>query len=518
MVSRAGILRPSNTMEKRTMTVASVMIVARDVQAAQQLQLRFRDLGYRVAAVATSIEDAVRKAEELRPALVMMDVASQGKIAALEAAEQMQERTGIPVICLASGVDPAAPRRVGASWSPGYIVTPLTTETLRCTMDMALHNHRAHLGETDRDERHRALFDAVPVALYRSTPEGRFLAVNLASVALLGYPDRETLLATNALDTYAKPGDRERWTSAVDRDEVVLDFEAEFRRFDGTTGWLRNNARAIYDDDGRARYYEGSSLDITERKLAEEALRESEQAHEALFQTMMEGYAHHQIVLDDQGSPVDYVFLSVNRSFERLTGLRSEDIVGKRATEALPGIENDPADWIGVYGKVALGGERVSFEQYSEPLSRWYAVTAHSPARLQFVTLFHDITERKWAAEALQTSEERYRALFDEVPVGLYRTTPEGRVLNVNQATVKMLGYPNRETLLATNGVSIWAKPDDRKKWQSAMEREGVVYDFDAQNRRFDGTTIWVRDRSRAIRDDLDQVLYYEGSTLDITE
>ncbi len=118
----------------------------------------------------------------------------------------------------------------------------------------------------------------------------------------------------------------------------------------------------------------------------------------------------------------------------------------------------------------------------------------------------------------LRQSEARYRTLFDGVPVGLYRTTPEGRILDTNLAQVQMLGYPSREHLLAVNSANLYAEPEERVRWQALMERPGVVRDFQTQFRRYDGTIIWVNDIARAVRDEQGRVLYYEGSIEDITE
>ncbi len=126
--------------------------------------------------------------------------------------------------------------------------------------------------------------------------------------------------------------------------------------------------------------------------------------------------------------------------------------------------------------------------------------------------------QRKRAEEALRESEERYRSLFEGVPVGLYRTTPEGRILDGNPALVQMLGCPDRETLLAANVADAFMDPEERRQWQALIERRGSLRDFETRIRRYDGTIIWVEDSAQVVRDADGQVLYYEGSLKDITE
>ncbi len=136
------------------------------------------------------------------------------------------------------------------------------------------------------------------------------------------------------------------------------------------------------------------------------------------FEKMLDGLAYHKIITDEAGKPVDYIFLEVNGAFERLTGLRREKILGRRATEVIKGFENDPADWIGRYGKVALSCKPTQFEDRSVQLQRWFKVSAYCPEKGYFVTLFEDITKRKIAEEATRKSEEEYRALFSNMKDG----------------------------------------------------------------------------------------------------
>jgi diguanylate cyclase (GGDEF)-like protein/PAS domain S-box-containing protein len=123
------------------------------------------------------------------------------------------------------------------------------------------------------------------------------------------------------------------------------------------------------------------------------------------------------------------------------------------------------------------------------------------------------------AAVAVERALEhqRNRLLFERVPVALYRSTPEGRLLDVNDAMVRLLGYPDRQALLAVEATSLYANAEERGRWQQLLEREGVVVGFEVQWRRFDGTVVWVRESARVIRDATGRPAYYEGSAEDIT-
>jgi len=132
--------------------------------------------------------------------------------------------------------------------------------------------------------------------------------------------------------------------------------------------------------------------------------------------------------------------------------------------------------------------------------------------------LQQEVGERKRVEEELRASELRYRSLFDRVPVGLYRTTLDGQIVDANPALVQMLGYPNLESLLKMNAAAIHATTEQREREHIVLKREGIARDFELNLRKWDGILIWAKDTVRAVCDDEGLVLYYEGSMEDITE
>ena len=119
---------------------------------------------------------------------------------------------------------------------------------------------------------------------------------------------------------------------------------------------------------------------------------------------------------------------------------------------------------------------------------------------------------------ALQESEKRYRSLFEQVPVSLFRTAPDGQCLDVNPANVQMLGYPDQDSLLQINVKDLYVEPEDRRSWLDIALRNQAVNNFEVRLRRFDGSIIWVRLTCRIIRDGEGKILHYEGCAEDITE
>jgi PAS domain S-box-containing protein len=182
------------------------------------------------------------------------------------------------------------------------------------------------------------------------------------------------------------------------------DFEVvHYQGPEGETGWLELFTFPLInsktgDKAGVIEYVRN----ITDHKRAEEALKESETNYRNLFVHMLDGFAYHKILVNENNQPVDYVFLEVNDAFENLTGLKRKDVMGKKVTEVIPGIQESSFDWIRAYGIVALTGEEFRTEQFSEALGKWYSISAYSPKKGYFVAIFMDITERKDAERKLK--------------------------------------------------------------------------------------------------------------------
>ena len=176
------------------------------------------------------------------------------------------------------------------------------------------------------------------------------------------------------------------------------------------------------------------------------------------------GYAYHKIICDQDGIPVDYQFIEVNLAFQSLTGLEDTDIIGKKVTEILPGIEKSEFDWIKFYGDIALQNGKEEFEQFSESLKRWYRVYTYSPEKYYFITLFTDISKEK----------EQYLELdnfFNIYPDLLYIADIEGNFLKVNREWETILGYSIKE--LEKRKFLEFVHPEDVEATIDAMSKLG---------------------------------------------
>ncbi len=232
---------------------------------------------------------------------------------------------------------------------------------------------------------------------------------------------------------------------------------------------------------------------IDELARTEQELRKSRERYRNLFETMTEGFAVHEIICDSEGKPVDYRFININPAFERLTGLRRCEVIGKLVSEVMPGTESV---WIQRYGAVALTGSPDHFDSFSAVLDRHYEVVAYSPAPRQFAVLFNDVTERRVATEALRESEARLRRFYQSGLLGVIYWNIDGRITEANDRFLEMTGY-TREDLAAgrINWISI-TPPEFRHLDENSgkeLESSGVnAKPFEKEYIRKDGSRIPV--------------------------
>lgn len=181
-----------------------------------------------------------------------------------------------------------------------------------------------------------------------------------------------------------------------------------------------------------------------ERNRIELELIDSKEQYLLLFDNMNEGFALHEMIYDEGGNPRDYRFLDVNRAFEKLTGLRLQDIKGKGVMEVLPETE---AFWVERYNQVTKTGSAQRFESYSQGLDKYFSINVYPVDEIRFAVTFFDITERKKIELALYEEKESFRTTLYSVGDGVISIDRRGHIKLINKVAEDITGWKKEEAI-----------------------------------------------------------------------
>ena len=341
---------------------------------------------------------------------------------------------------------------------------------------LAIMNFRAEQKTRENEEKLRLLLDSTAEGIYGIDLNGHCTFCNPSALKMLGYKTENDVIGRNMHDLihHSRPDG-----TAYPVEECKI-FRA-FRKGEGS----HVDTDVLWRADGTNFYAEYWSypqkkggyvvgavvafIDITDRKKIENALRTSETHYRTLFQNMLEGFAFCQMIFDEQGLPVDWIYLEVNPMFEQVTGLKN--IAGKRVTEAIPGIKETNPELFEIYGRVVKTGHPEKFEIYLKPLKMWLNVSVISLERTRFIDVFENITERKRAAVALEESEKRFKEMIELLPVSIFEADLDTKVTYANQVAIETFGYGSDDLKKGLKINELIIKED----FQKAVENMGKV-------------------------------------------
>jgi PAS domain S-box-containing protein len=222
----------------------------------------------------------------------------------------------------------------------------------------------------------------------------------------------------------------------------------------------------------------------------EQQLRESEKKYRSLFENMLDGFAYCQMIYDKNNAPVDFVYIEVNNAFEKLTGLKAQEVVGRKVTEAIPNIKESNPEVFDIYGRVANTGIEERFESFFKPLNIWLSILAYSPEKGYFAAVFENITKRKLIEEALHESEQKFSALFDANPEAAVFYGSDFRVIEANNRFSVLFGY-SLDEIRGKDIIDLIVPDDAREETGNIRERirSGLIEIITTRKRK-DGVEI----------------------------
>ncbi len=364
----------------------------------------------------------------------------------------------------------------------------------------------------ESEARYRLLIKYSPDGIFiLDLNTSKILEVNDQFLKMLGY--REQDVAQLTLKDILVLKDRAIRTNIqemLERGQGVFGIR-QYRRADGSLLEVEVGARLIHS--GKQQMVMVNMRDVTERKRAEKALKESEDRYRIIFETT----ACATVIIDE-----DMTLSLVNSEFERLSGRSKEEIEGKISW--IEFLEPKDVERVARYHyqrRVDPNGAPRNYEfqfvRRSGETRTIFMTSALVSGTKKNIASLLDITDRVRAERALRDSDRRYRALFEESSHALYTSTLDGKLIDCNQAMLYLFGY-SKEEMLRINVAQLFTHPRDRNKLQSDIRRHGVVRDREERFRRKDGTEISCLLTSSFWHSSNDQILGYQGIIHDITE
>jgi PAS domain S-box-containing protein len=359
-----------------------------------------------------------------------------------------------------------------------------------------------------------SLTDGIPIGLYRSMPSGEILTANPAFVQILGFPNERDLLATNAMDLYADPGDRLRWQELMARNGMVRNFEYRVRRRDGTVIWVKDSARRVQDEHKGITYYEGAIDDITERKQAERALHDRQGQLAGILESAMDAIitvnASERIILFNTAAKRMFrcsATQAMDQPIERFISNWSRVREKERVLALNWRGEADQTGW----SLDDLTGFRATGDKFPIEALIWKSKTG---TQTIYTLSVRDTTEHR---QAMDTLRKLSRAI-DQAAESIFITNQDGIIEYVNPAFETMTGFARTDAVgkrvsILRPGLHDGFYEDIRKKRMS-----GQVFKEVFTNRKKDGQTYLMEEIVSPIVDAQGTITHFVSTGRDVTD
>jgi len=295
----------------------------------------------------------------------------------------------------------------------------------------------------------------------------------------------------------------------------TIEFEFNYQnRFHGTYDWI--SFRFAFLNPNKVILYADS---INERKKVQDALKQSEEKYKHLVETASDAI----YLMAEDGRIMD-----TNNSACQMLGRTKDEILKLNIDDIDPNFPLE--DFLKFWEKVPYDQQNIFETTHKRKDGSLIPIEISGKKyKIGEETFYYgvarDITERKKAEadlikakENAEESELKFRSIYENVPVGIFRSTPSGKVLSANPAFLEIYGFKNLKELQNTPADDFYCESNDRKKMLDGLEKKGIVKNFLTQERKKDGSIIWVESDYRAVKNKKGKIIYIDGNMQDITK
>ena len=377
---------------------------------------------------------------------------------------------------------------------------------------------KAEIALQESEEKYRGVIENMMDGFYKADANGMITLISPSVTKILGF-SKEDIIGKPVASFYANPDERNLALEIIKETGRVENYPLEFIRKRKSNIDIEANAQVVYKD-GEYDGIEGVFRNITDRKLAEQALQESEEKYSSLFNFSVEGIAIHKMIYNENGEYIDYEITDVNSAFERITGLKREDSIGKKATSLY---KVKVAPFIDKYNKVAESGEPISFEIDFEPMGKSFNISVFSYVKGEFITFFSDITVRKEADRKLIESEDKLSKTLIAANDGTWDWNLVTDEVYFDSQYYKMAGYEVNEFPQELQEFQKRIHPEDVEyvftQVQKHLKGETDQFQVEFRFQKKNGSWLWIMGRGLIVEQDKNnKPLRFIGTHRDITK
>ena len=490
-----------------------ILIVEDDPIVADHIKRILQHLKYDVIGVFAEGDEALNFLKDKRADLVLMDINLKGNMDGIETAYAIKTYYDIPIIFLTAFSDEDTLNKVKKIKPSAFIIKPFQERELEIAVDTALFKYESEKKIKESEERYNALFDSYLDIIYVIDLNGNFIDANSSALKLFELTKEEIkkLNISNFINqeqfqfllNYVEKFKRNN----VEKDLIELRIKSKNK----TETFVEATISLIFKNDV-PHSLQIIGRDITRRKIAEAAISNLaaivESSKDTILSTTLEG-----------------IIISWNKGAEEMYGYFASEIIGKNVSKLSPPEKED--DIKAIFSKIKSGKQIENFETTAvkKDGSKFFVSLTISPIKnskgkiTSSSIISRDITENKKTLEALQTSEKKYKDIFQFAPIGIFQADINGYILTANHSLAEILGFNSTVELTSLNlSHDIFLYKELFYLMITQTQAPDSVLDMEARWKKKDNEPIWVQLNVHSAKDNSNNEIYYEGFVRDITE